>query len=210
MSDTPYLIVGLGNPGADYEATRHNVGHMAVERLAADLSAGSFQRNKRANAFVATGVTRASAAHATHTPGQTIKLLLAHLGSFMNTSGGPVAALLDYYHVTPGHLIVVHDDLDLPFGTLRLKSGGGHGGHNGLRDIIAATKTRDFARVRVGIDHPPGRQPVADYVLRPFSSTERRELPMLVSDAADAALALATDGLEPAQQRFHAPHDNRK
>ncbi|WP_028244885.1 aminoacyl-tRNA hydrolase [Pseudoclavibacter soli] len=193
MSDTPYLVVGLGNPGPDYASTRHSIGHMVVERLADDISAGAFQRDKRNNAFVATGRTTAG------------KLLVARLGSFMNTSGGPTAALLGYYRIPIDHLIVVHDDLDLPFDTVRIKHGGGHGGHNGLRDIIAATGSRDFTRIRFGIDHPSGRQPVSDYVLKPFSATERKTLDDVITTAADAALTVVTDGLTQAQQRFHAP-----
>jgi peptidyl-tRNA hydrolase, PTH1 family len=197
VSDAPWLVIGLGNPGPEHAGTRHNAGRMVVERLADDLNAGALRRERRLNASVENTV-------ATDTAGPH-RMLLAEPGSYMNLSGGPVAALVGYYHVRPDHLIVVHDDLDLPFGTLRLKRGGGHGGHNGLRDIIAALKTPDFLRVRVGIDRPHTRQPVADYVLRPFTTVERRELPMLVSDAADAVQAIALDGLEAAQRRVHAP-----
>ncbi|MCU1636424.1 MAG: aminoacyl-tRNA hydrolase [Cryobacterium sp.] len=133
------------------------------------------------------------------------KLVLAKPNTFMNVSGGPVAALLRFYSLEPSRLIVVHDELDIPFDTVRLKSGGGHGGHNGLRDIIAATGGGDFTRVRVGIGRPPGRQSAADYVLRDFASAERAVLPNLLSDAADAVELITTDSLAAAQQKFHSP-----
>ncbi len=131
------------------------------------------------------------------------KLVLAKPNTFMNVSGGPVAALLRFYSVEPSRLIVVHDDLDLPFDTIKLKVGGGHGGHNGLRDIISATGTGDFIRVRVGIGRPPGRQPAADYVLHDFASVERTALPNLLTDAADAVELIAAVGVTAAQQKFH-------
>jgi PTH1 family peptidyl-tRNA hydrolase len=133
------------------------------------------------------------------------KLVLAKPNTFMNVSGGPVAALLRFYSLEPSRLIVVHDELDILFDTVRLKSGGGHGGHNGLRDIIAATGGGDFTRVRVGIGRPPGRQSAADYVLRDFASAERAVLPNLLSDAADAVELITTDSLAAAQQKFHSP-----
>jgi PTH1 family peptidyl-tRNA hydrolase len=133
------------------------------------------------------------------------KLVLAKPNSFMNLSGGPVAALLRFYSLDASRLIVLHDELDIPFDTVRLKSGGGHGGHNGVRDIAAALGTPEFARVRIGIGRPPGRQEAADYVLTPFSKAEREVLPSLLSDAADATELLITDGLLEAQQRVHAP-----
>jgi PTH1 family peptidyl-tRNA hydrolase len=121
----------------------------------------------------------------------------------MNVSGPPVAALVRFYSLEPSRLIVVHDDLDIPFDTLKLKFGGGHGGHNGLRDIIAATGTGDFIRVRVGIGRPPGRQPAADFVLKDFASTERGALPNLLTDAADAIELIAAEGLTAAQLKVH-------
>jgi len=121
----------------------------------------------------------------------------------MNVSGGPVIGLLRYFDIPPARLIVVHDELDLPFDTLRLKFGGGHGGHNGIRDIIAAIGTPEFVRIRVGIGRPPGRQSAADFVLRDFSSTERATLPNSIADAADAAELIITDGLTAAQLKVH-------
>jgi PTH1 family peptidyl-tRNA hydrolase len=131
------------------------------------------------------------------------RLILAKPNSFMNLSGGPVAALMKFYKLEPDHLIVVHDELDIPFDTLRLKLGGGNGGHNGVRDIAAALGTPDFLRVRVGIGRPQGRQPAADFVLRDFTSDERKVLPNILTDAADAVEQIAREGLGPAQLRWH-------
>jgi len=130
-------------------------------------------------------------------------LILAKPNSFMNVSGGPVAALLRFYSLEPSRLIVLHDDLDIPYDTVKLKLGGGHGGHNGLRDIIAAIGGNDFIRVRIGIGRPPGRQPSADFVLKDFASAERATLPNLLSDAADAVELIAMEGLTAAQLKFH-------
>jgi PTH1 family peptidyl-tRNA hydrolase len=135
------------------------------------------------------------------------KLVLAKPNTFMNLSGGPVAALLRFFKLDASRLIVLHDELDIPFDTVRIKSGGGHGGHNGIRDIAAAIGTPDFARVRIGIGRPPGRQDAADYVLTAFGNAEREVLPSLLSDAADATELVITDGLLAAQQKYHAPRD---
>jgi PTH1 family peptidyl-tRNA hydrolase len=133
------------------------------------------------------------------------RFVLAAPQTYMNESGRPVGQLVKFYSLPPERLVVVHDELDIPFGALRLKSGGGHGGHNGVRDIATVLGTPEFPRVRVGIGRPPGRQPAADFVLRDFSAEERKELPNLLVDAADAVEALAADGLEAAQQRFNGP-----
>lgn len=193
MTTDTWLVLGLGNPGLGYAANRHNVGEMVVAELGARNSA-KFKRH-RANAMVAE--VRASIGGP--------KLILAGTNTFMNVSGGPVANLLKFYKLAPESLIVVHDELDIPFDTIRLKFGGGHGGHNGIRDIIAAIGTGDFIRVRVGIGRPPGRQDSADFVLKDFTSTEKKTLPSVLADAADAVEAIATDGLAAAQQRFHSP-----
>lgn len=194
MSGEPLLVVGLGNPGPQYAATRHNVGQMAIAELGHRLGF-SFGRHTKANALVAEGRLR---------PGGPRIILAAPL-SFMNLSGAPVSQLLGFYGLTNEHLLVAHDELDIPFDTVRLKSGGGHGGHNGLRDIIAATGSPDFARLRIGIGRPPGRQDAADFVLKPFTGTERESLVSLVSEAADAVELVAEHGLLAAQQRVHAP-----
>lgn len=199
MNTDSWLVVGLGNPGLGYAANRHNVGEMVVAELGTRMSA-KFKRH-RANAMVAE--VRTGTGGGVGGP----KLILAGTNSYMNLSGGPVANLLKFYKLEPSRLIVVHDELDIPFDTVRLKFGGGHGGHNGLRDIMSALGTGDFVRVRVGIGRPPGRQDAADFVLKDFSSTERASLPSLLSDAADAVEAIALDGLTAAQQRFHSPPD---
>ncbi len=130
--------------------------------------------------------------------------VLAVPNEFMNLSGGPTKALVGWFGSGVDRLIVVHDELDIPFGQVRLKRGGGEGGHNGLRSITSSFGSKDYLRVRVGIGRPPGRMEAADFVLKDFSATERKELPFLVSDAADAVEALVRDGLEAAQQDFHS------
>jgi PTH1 family peptidyl-tRNA hydrolase len=185
------LVVGLGNPGPEYAETRHNVGVRVVELLAARAGGGRFSKHK-ANADVLEGRLAGRRA------------VLAVPRTYMNVAGGPVAGLLRYYGVEPADLVVVHDDLDLGFGVVRLKQGGGEGGHNGLRSISASIGTKDYLRVRFGIGRPPGRQDPADFVLKRFSGAERKELEFAVDLAADAAEALLRDGLEPAQNHFHA------
>jgi len=184
-------VVGLGNPGPEYAETRHNVGVRVVELLAARAGGGRFSKHK-SNADVLEGRLAGRRA------------VLAVPRTYMNVSGGPVAGLLRYYGVEATDLVVVHDDLDLGFGVVRLKQGGGEGGHNGLRSISASIGTKDYLRVRFGIGRPPGRQDPADFVLKRFSGAERKELEFAVDLAADAAEALLRDGLEPTQNRFHA------
>lgn len=191
--DDQWLVVGLGNPGPGYAGNRHNVGQMALAELA-DRASATF-KNHKANASVAEGRSYPAGP----------KLVLAKPNTYMNLSGGPVAALLRFYKIAPSHLIVLHDELDIPFDSVRLKSGGGHGGHNGIRDIASAIGTPDFTRVRIGIGRPPGRQPAADFVLRDFTSDERSVLPNLLVDAADATELVASEGLEAAQLKFHSP-----
>jgi len=192
MADT-WLIVGLGNPGPRYEATRHNVGQMVIDELARRRS--ETLKSHKANARVAETWLRPGGA----------KLVLAKPNSFMNVSGGPVSALAAFYGVPAERVVVVHDELDIPFDSLKLKTGGGHGGHNGVRDVAKALGTPDFARVRVGIGRPPGRQDPADWVLDPFGAAERQNLPIAIGDAADAVEQLVDEGLLAAQQRHHAP-----
>jgi PTH1 family peptidyl-tRNA hydrolase len=193
VADRTLIVVGLGNPGPGYAGNRHNVGQMVLDELAARMGT-TFKKHKTPNQ-VAEGLL---------VPGGP-RLVLAKPGSFMNTSGGPVSSVLGFYSATPADLVVVHDELDLPFDTVRLKGSGGHGGHNGLRDIIKATGTNEFSRVRIGIGRPPGRQDPADYVLRDFSPTEKKTLPNLLADGADAVEAIVELGLVAAQQRVHAP-----
>ena len=197
MAD-PWLVVGLGNPGPGYAGNRHNVGQMVTTELAGRTGTafGSDRsRAKVADTRIGTGPGGV--------PGP--RALLAQPITYMNVSGGPVAALLRYHRLGPDRLVVVHDELDLPFATVRLKAGGGEGGHNGLRSISAAIGTKDYLRVRVGIGRPPGRMDPADYVLSDFSAAERKDLPWLVDAAADAVELLVTQGLAAAQLRFHSP-----
>lgn len=194
MADA-WLVVGLGNPGSRYESTRHNVGQMVVDELA--RRRGVAFKSHRANARVA---------ETWLAPGQP-KLVLGKPNSFMNVSGGPVSALAAFFGIEPERLIVVHDELDIPFDTIKLKIGGGHGGHNGVRDVAKALDTPEFTRVRVGIGRPPGRQDAADWVLDPFGAAERARLPLLIGDAADAVELVVDEGLLAAQQRYHAPRE---
>ena len=194
MDTNQWLVVGLGNPGPGYAGNRHNVGAMVVAELAPRLSA-SF-KSSRSNALVAEGRSGTG-------PSNGARFVLARPLSFMNLSGGPTASLLKYYKLDASRLIVVHDELDIPFETVRLKFGGGNGGHNGIRDISAALGTPDYIRVRVGIGRPPGRMDAASFVLQNFSGTERETLPNLISDAADAVELIAAEGLTAAQLKFH-------
>lgn len=199
MSDSgPWLVVGLGNPGPSYAGNRHNVGAMVIDELARRTS--SSLRTHKARA-VAAQVRLGSGPGGVPGP----SAVIAVPSCYMNESGGPVSALVRFFSVTPERVVVVHDELDLDEGTIRLKRGGGEGGHNGLRSISNSLGTKDYHRVRVGIGRPPGRMDAADYVLRDFSPTQRKELPFLLDDAADAVESLVTLGLLDAQQKVHAP-----
>ncbi|WP_311161805.1 aminoacyl-tRNA hydrolase [Rothia dentocariosa] len=192
MSDA-WLIVGLGNPGPEYEKTRHNIGQMVVDELAREVG-GGFKKHGRARAQVLEGRLGIGGP----------KVVLAKPLTYMNTSGGPVSALAQFYDINPDRIIAVHDELDIPFDTIKLKIGGGEGGHNGLRDITKALGTKDYYRVRSGIGRPPGRMNTADYVLKPFTAAEVKDLPFLIDNSVDAVAMLITDGLTAAQQRFHS------
>ena len=191
MAPGPALVVGLGNPGPEYAETRHNVGVRVVDLLAARAGGGRFSKHK-ANADVLEGRLGRPSRRARRPP---------DVHERLRRPGRRAAALL---RRRPADLVVVHDDLDLGFGVVRLKRGGGEGGHNGLRSISTSIGTKDYLRVRFGIGRPPGRQDPADFVLKRFSGAERKELEFAVDLAADAAEALLHDGLEPAQNRFHA------
>lgn len=203
MSDGPWLVVGLGNPGPQYAGNRHNVGQMVLDELARRTGAAFGTRasgllSRRPQAAVAEarlGVLPGGA------PGP--RVVLAKPTTYMNVSGGPVAALAKYYDVPPERTVLVHDELDIPFADVRLKRGGGEGGHNGLRDTTKALGTKDYVRVRVGVGRPPGRMDAADFVLRDFAKNELKDLPWLVDSAADAVELVITSGLEAAQLRFH-------
>ena len=188
----PWLVVGLGNPGKEYAGNRHNVGFMVADLLARRLGA-RFGRHRRAVAEVAEGRLGLGGP----------KLVLAKPMTYMNLSGGPVAALAQFYKVLPDQVIAVHDELDIPYGRLRVKCGGGEGGHNGLRSMSKSLGTKDYVRVRLGIGRPPGRQDPADYVLSDFSSAERKDLEFLVDRSADVVEALVMRGLEWTQNAYH-------
>jgi peptidyl-tRNA hydrolase, PTH1 family len=185
----PWLVAGLGNPGPGYAGNRHNVGFMVADLLAGRIG-GRFKRHK-AGAEVVEGRLGGE------------RVVLAKPQSYMNLSGGPVAGLCQFFKVAPERVVAVHDELDLPYGTLRLKLGGGDNGHNGLKSLTRSLGTREYHRVRFGIDRPPGRQDPADYVLRDFSAAERKELDYFVDRAADAVEKLISDGLEAAQNAFN-------
>jgi PTH1 family peptidyl-tRNA hydrolase len=190
MSDDRFLIVGLGNPGPRYAATRHNAGFVVVDELASRMGARFKAHKSRCD--IAEGRL------GDH------PVVLAKPHSYMNESGGPVAQVSRFFKIEVGRLIVVHDELDLPYEALRLKRGGGEGGHNGLKSISAALGSKEYARVRFGIGRPPGRQDPAEYVLREFSSAERKTIEFLIDRAADAVEAIVADGLEAAQNTYHA------
>jgi peptidyl-tRNA hydrolase, PTH1 family len=188
--NAPWLVVGLGNPGPGYAATRHNAGFMVADLLAERMG-GRFKA-QRGQADVVEGRIGGT------------RVVLVKPKSYMNVSGGPTAAMSNFFKVPVDRLVVVHDELDLPFGALRLKRGGGDNGHNGLKSITKSLGTREYLRVRFGIGRPPGRQDPADFVLKAFSSTEAKELPFHVDRAADAVEALLTEPLEKVQNQFHA------
>ncbi|GAA3061243.1 aminoacyl-tRNA hydrolase [Actinokineospora globicatena] len=188
--EAPMVVVGLGNPGPRYEGNRHNIGFLVVDELAARVG-GRFKAHK-AGAEVVEGRLGDQ------------RVVLVKPRSFMNLSGGPVAGAAKFFKAGPDRITVVHDELDLPFGTVRLKLGGGDNGHNGLRSITKSLGTKDYYRVRFGIGRPPGRMDPADFVLRDFSTTERKELAFEVDTCADAVAALVEQGIEAAQNTFHA------
>ena len=191
-SEGPFLVVGLGNPGPGYAGNRHNVGVMVLEELSARTGI-KLSPGKGARSRAVSGEGRLAGR----------RVVLARPLTYMNESGSPVRGLLDYHSLPVEDLVVVHDELDLPFATVRLKRGGGEGGHNGLRSISRSTGTRDYLRVRVGIGRPPGRQDPADYVLSDFSSVERKELEFLVDRTADVVETVITRGVEWAQNAVH-------
>jgi peptidyl-tRNA hydrolase, PTH1 family len=187
----PLLVVGLGNPGPNYAKTRHNVGFMVADILA-DRMSSNFKVHKKSGAEVATG----------HLGGRSV--VLAKPRVYMNESGRQVGPLANFYSVPPGDVVIIHDELDIDFGRIRLKLGGGEGGHNGLRSVASALGTKNFQRVRIGIGRPPGRKDPAAFVLETFSTNERTEVPTICEQAADATELLIQVGLEPAQNTVHA------
>jgi peptidyl-tRNA hydrolase, PTH1 family len=187
-----WLVAGLGNPGRQYAGNRHNVGFLVADLLAQRMSA-RFGRHKRVVAEVAEGRLGYGGP----------SLVVAKPLTYMNLSGGPVSGLTRFYKISPERVIVVYDEVDLPYGTLRGRFGGGEAGHNGLRSITKSLSTKDLYRVRFGVGRPPGRKDAADWVLSDFSAAERKDLDYLVDRAADFVEAIITKGLEPAQNVFH-------
>jgi peptidyl-tRNA hydrolase, PTH1 family len=190
MADERWIIAGLGNPGPDYAGTRHNAGAMVLALLAERIGA-RFKAHRTRN-DIAEGRLAAQS------------VTLARPRSYMNLSGGPVAALAAFYKLPPERLLVIHDELDVGFGSVRLKLGGGDNGHNGLRSITQSLGTRDYYRARLGIGRPPGRMDAAAFVLKDFSAPERKELPFVLDRCADAVEALLAKGLIEAQNEYHA------
>lgn len=192
MTDT-WVVVGLGNPGPEYERTRHNVGYLVVEQMARRLGV-QFARHRRAHADTAE-------AHAFVGTPEHCRVVLLKCRTYMNESGGPVKAALDFTKAE--NLVVVHDELDIPLGALRVKSGGGDNGHNGLRSIRKALGRGDYYRVRCGVGRPPGRQDAVDFLLSNFRVAERPEVDVMVEEAADATECLMANGLDATQSRFN-------
>jgi PTH1 family peptidyl-tRNA hydrolase len=190
--DEPWLVAGLGNPGKEYAGNRHNVGFMVADLLASRVGA-KFGRSKRAHAEVAEGRLGFGGP----------RVVLLKPLTYMNLSGAPVVSLAQFFKVPVENVIAVHDELDVPFGQVRAKRGGGEGGHNGLRSMSKSLATKEYARVRFGIGRPPGRQDAADFVLSDFSSAERKELDFLVDRAADVVEAIIIEGVEWAQNKYH-------
>jgi len=184
------LVVGLGNPGPTYASTRHNVGYLVVDVLAGRIGA-SLKAHASKRADIVEGRL------ADH------RVVLGRSRSFMNESGGAVSTLAKYYDVAADHLIVVQDEIDLGLGQLRIKFGGGDNGHNGLKSLRRSLDTGDFYRVRIGVGRPNGGGEVHDHVLKSFNAAERKELPILIEEAADAVESLISRGLEPTQAQFN-------
>ena len=194
MTENLWLVVGLGNPGPSYAGNRHNIGYMVNDELASRVGSG-FRPHKTGRADVVEGRLGGLGG---------ARVVLARPRCYMNETGGPVSALAKFYKVPVERVIAVHDELDIPFDTLRVKLGGGDNGHNGLRSMRRSLDSGEFYRVRVGIGRPPGRQSPADFVLSDYSSAERKILPFQIDRAADAVESLITDGLEKTQSRFNS------
>lgn len=184
-----WLIAGLGNPGAEYERTRHNIGFRVLDLLAERL--GTRFKRGRTSALVA------------EARDGDLRIVLAKPTTYMNLSGNAIAPLARYFKIEPERVVVVHDEIDLPFGSLRVKFGGGTAGHNGLRSLVSSLGTPEFARVRVGVGRPAGRKEAADHVLDAFSKAEEKEVPIVVAEAADAVQEIMRDGVERTQNRIN-------
>src|SRR5688572_11136864 len=185
----PYLLIGLGNPGREYKDTRHNIGFMLVDLLAERLNARGMKVQSKAIVISALYEER--------------KIILAKPQTYMNLSGQSVQGLLHFYKIPFENLLVAHDDLDIPFGTIRIRPTGGPGGQRGMADTIEQLGTKDFPRLRLGIGRPPGRMQAKDYVLQNFSKEDAKLLPEILSRASDAALEFVMNGLNTAMNKFN-------
>ena len=185
---TRWLVVGLGTPGAEYEKTRHNIGQLVVDLIS---DSNKFSEHK-------SGMDISEVKCADQI------LVLAKSRGYMNESGGPTKSLADFYKILPDQIIVIHDELDLPFDNLRLKLGGGDNGHNGLKSISASLNSSEYFRIRMGIGRPIGQQDPADFVLKPFSKDERDNLDEFLDQGVGAIKALVIDGLDKAQTAFNS------
>ena len=190
MTPDTFLLIGLGNPGREYRDNRHNFGFMLIDRLIVRLNARGMKLQSKAIVTSAMYEDR--------------KLLLAKPQTYMNLSGQSIQGLAHFYKLELDQLLVAHDDLDLPFGTIRVRPGGGPGGQKGVASAIERLGTKDFARLRLGIGRPPGRMDPADYVLQDFSRGDLQEVSTILDRAAEAALSFVTDGLEKTMNRFNA------
>jgi PTH1 family peptidyl-tRNA hydrolase len=195
MTELSNILVGLGNPGRDYARSRHNVGFMCIDRLAVQLNATG--RKVQSKALVCTALHEGR------------RILLAKPQTYMNLSGHSVQGLARFFKLPLECLLVAHDDLDLPFGTIRLRPGGGPGGQKGVASAIERLGSRDFARLRIGIGRPPGRMDPADYVLQDFAAREIDELSEILDRAAKSALVFVMEGIEAAMTRFNGPSSPR-
>ena len=192
MTSDTWLVAGLGNPGPGYTHNRHNVGQMVVDELATRIG-GKFKTHS-SRAQILEGRLGIGGP----------KLILAKPMTYMNLSGGPVGNLAKFFGIDPKHVIAIHDEIDIPFDTVKLKLGGGEGGHNGLRDISKALGTKDYLRVRVGVGRPPGRMETADFVLKDFSKDEKKSLPFLLDSSADAVEEIVCSGWDAALKKINA------
>lgn len=198
MTNEAWLVFGLGNPGPKYETTRHNIGQMVIAELAHLIGVNLTRTKLRSNV----GTSRLPTGSIPGVPGP--RVVLATSTGYMNESGGPVRQLADFYSIDTDRIIAVHDDVDIPYDTIKAKVGGGEGGHNGLRSMTSALGTKNYPRIRAGVGRPLGRQDTADYVLKPFSKDERATLPIFISDLADAVEMYIVEGLEKVQLKYHS------
>lgn len=192
-SPNRWLLIGLGNPGKEYEKTRHNIGAALISEYAKKAGVKFSSHKSRADiAEISIGVGA-----------QRVLLIAATLRCYMNESGGPTSSLANFFKVNSDHIIIAHDELDIPFQSIRVKYGGGDNGHNGLKSVTSGLSSSDYYRIRLGIGRPIGEQDPADFVLKPFSSAERKDLDLFLQRGIDAIELLITQGIEKAQNSFN-------